>query len=122
VRARLLARPDAEWRVELFDPAQPAASVESLLERVGRVPLPPYIERDDDALDRERYQTVYAAVPGAVAAPTAGPALHARAARAASRPPASSARASPCTSARAPSCRSRRTIRASTSCTPSATC
>ena len=72
VRARLLARPDAEWRVELFDPAQPAASVESLLERVGRVPLPPYIERDDDALDRERYQTVFAAVPGAVAAPTAG--------------------------------------------------
>ncbi len=41
----------------------------------GRPPLPPYIERsetDDDALDRERYQTVFARVPGAVAAPTAG--------------------------------------------------
>jgi len=36
------------------------------------VPLPPYIERPDDAADRERYQTVYAQTPGAVAAPTAG--------------------------------------------------
>ncbi|BAU57887.1 S-adenosylmethionine:tRNA ribosyltransferase-isomerase [Halorhodospira halochloris] len=42
------------------------------LERVGRVPLPPYIRRQDDACDRERYQTVFAARPGAVAAPTAG--------------------------------------------------
>ncbi|MDA0833149.1 MAG: tRNA preQ1(34) S-adenosylmethionine ribosyltransferase-isomerase QueA [Planctomycetota bacterium] len=39
----------------------------------GSVPLPPYLKRTDvDPLDRERYQTVYAAVPGAVAAPTAG--------------------------------------------------
>jgi S-adenosylmethionine:tRNA ribosyltransferase-isomerase len=38
----------------------------------GSVPLPPYVARDADALDRERYQTVYAQVPGAVAAPTAG--------------------------------------------------
>jgi S-adenosylmethionine:tRNA ribosyltransferase-isomerase len=38
----------------------------------GRVPLPPYVAREPDAADRERYQTVYAAVPGAVAAPTAG--------------------------------------------------
>ena len=38
----------------------------------GEVPLPPYIERAPDPADRERYQTVYAAVPGAVAAPTAG--------------------------------------------------
>lgn len=42
------------------------------LEAVGRMPLPPYIHREDEALDRERYQTVYAAAPGAVAAPTAG--------------------------------------------------
>lgn len=42
------------------------------LERSGRVPLPPYIRRPDDARDRERYQTVFAARPGAVAAPTAG--------------------------------------------------
>ncbi|MFP4130034.1 MAG: tRNA preQ1(34) S-adenosylmethionine ribosyltransferase-isomerase QueA [Halorhodospira sp.] len=42
------------------------------LERAGRVPLPPYIRREDDAEDRERYQTVFAHRPGAVAAPTAG--------------------------------------------------
>lgn len=43
-----------------------------LLERYGHMPLPPYIEREDELLDRERYQTVYAKEPGAVAAPTAG--------------------------------------------------
>lgn len=43
-----------------------------VLERSGHVPLPPYIRRDDRAADRERYQTVYARHPGAVAAPTAG--------------------------------------------------
>jgi S-adenosylmethionine:tRNA ribosyltransferase-isomerase len=48
-----------------------------LLSRVGRMPLPPYIRREKDvderdAADRERYQTVYARTPGAVAAPTAG--------------------------------------------------
>lgn len=42
------------------------------LEQVGHVPLPPYIRRADGARDRERYQTVYGVVPGAVAAPTAG--------------------------------------------------
>ncbi len=42
------------------------------LERVGRLPLPPYFERESEADDEERYQTVYAAEPGAVAAPTAG--------------------------------------------------
>jgi len=43
-----------------------------LLDRLGRPPLPPYIRRATEALDRERYQTVYAREPGAVAAPTAG--------------------------------------------------
>ncbi len=43
-----------------------------VLERVGHVPLPPYIQRDDQAVDRERYQTVFARHAGAVAAPTAG--------------------------------------------------
>jgi S-adenosylmethionine:tRNA ribosyltransferase-isomerase len=41
-------------------------------EAEGRVPLPPYVSREPDDADRERYQTVYARVPGAVAAPTAG--------------------------------------------------
>ncbi len=46
--------------------------VEEALQRHGHVPLPPYIDREDEALDRERYQTVYARDPGSVAAPTAG--------------------------------------------------
>lgn len=43
-----------------------------LLEAVGRIPLPPYIDREVETLDRERYQTVFARRHGAVAAPTAG--------------------------------------------------
>jgi S-adenosylmethionine:tRNA ribosyltransferase-isomerase len=46
--------------------------LEKVLLRVGHMPLPPYIARPDDARDNERYQTVYARNPGAVAAPTAG--------------------------------------------------
>lgn len=46
--------------------------VHHVLRRQGSVPLPPYIEHAADGLDAERYQTVYAAAPGAVAAPTAG--------------------------------------------------
>jgi S-adenosylmethionine:tRNA ribosyltransferase-isomerase len=42
------------------------------LHRIGHMPLPPYIHRDDSAEDRERYQTVYAATAGSAAAPTAG--------------------------------------------------
>lgn len=48
-------------------------SVFDLLKRKGKTPLPPYIRREEDSTeDRERYQTVYARSPGAVAAPTAG--------------------------------------------------
>ena len=43
-----------------------------IIERVGETPLPPYLKRDADASDKDRYQTVYAAHEGAVAAPTAG--------------------------------------------------
>jgi S-adenosylmethionine:tRNA ribosyltransferase-isomerase len=46
--------------------------VEDLLEQHGRVPIPPYLGRADDARDVTDYQTVYSRVPGAVAAPTAG--------------------------------------------------
>lgn len=46
--------------------------LERLLSRLGEMPLPPYIERHADASDMERYQTVFAREPGAVAAPTAG--------------------------------------------------
>lgn len=47
-------------------------SVEEALERHGHIPLPPYLGREDEPLDRNRYQTVYARTPGSVAAPTAG--------------------------------------------------
>jgi len=47
-------------------------SISEQLERLGHVPLPPYIDRADETSDRERYQTVFAKRPGAIAAPTAG--------------------------------------------------
>lgn len=47
-------------------------SEDEALERFGHAPLPPYIRREEQASDRERYQTVYAREPGSVAAPTAG--------------------------------------------------
>jgi S-adenosylmethionine:tRNA ribosyltransferase-isomerase len=47
-------------------------NIEELIDRLGHMPLPPYIKRQDTADDRERYQTVYARVRGSVAAPTAG--------------------------------------------------
>jgi S-adenosylmethionine:tRNA ribosyltransferase-isomerase len=50
----------------------PVAEFFATLERVGHVPLPPYIRREDTAVDRERYQTVYAQEAGSAAAPTAG--------------------------------------------------
>jgi S-adenosylmethionine:tRNA ribosyltransferase-isomerase len=46
--------------------------VKDLLQKFGRVPLPPYIKREDEPLDRERYQTVFATQNGSIAAPTAG--------------------------------------------------
>jgi S-adenosylmethionine:tRNA ribosyltransferase-isomerase len=61
---------DGRWHVRLEVDEPPLA----WLERVGEVPLPPYIRRPGgpSGVDRERYQTVYARAPGAVAAPTAG--------------------------------------------------
>lgn len=49
-----------------------ALGMADIMSRFGHMPLPPYIGREDEETDRERYQTVYARVPGAVAAPTAG--------------------------------------------------
>ena len=48
------------------------SGVSEHLERLGHIPLPPYIHRTDEVSDRERYQTVFAKQPGAIAAPTAG--------------------------------------------------
>jgi S-adenosylmethionine:tRNA ribosyltransferase-isomerase len=50
----------------------PENSFVSLLEKYGKVPLPPYIKRDSLEMDKHRYQTVYAKTPGAIASPTAG--------------------------------------------------
>jgi S-adenosylmethionine:tRNA ribosyltransferase-isomerase len=57
---------------DLFELDSPALDLMDLMQRCGHVPLPPYITRTDDELDLQRYQTVYAERPGAVAAPTAG--------------------------------------------------
>ena len=71
LEAEILSRGELGIRTLRFlsrdgDPAQ------KHLERLGHIPLPPYIEREDEISDRERYQTVFAKNPGAVAAPTAG--------------------------------------------------
>lgn len=50
----------------------PGGDVDEAIDRIGHVPLPPYIKRSDTPADRERYQTVYARRRGSVAAPTAG--------------------------------------------------
>jgi len=63
----ILAREGRELRVRLHADDEQAA-----LERHGHMPLPPYIDRPDNAQDRTRYQTVFARHAGAVAAPTAG--------------------------------------------------
>ena len=56
---------------ELLRIESPGENLMELLDRAGHVPLPPYIHRPDRPLDRERYQSLFAAKPGAVAAPTA---------------------------------------------------
>ena len=64
--AEMVARHDALFELRFAEEVLP------LLERVGHMPLPPYIDRPDEDADRERYQTVYSQRLGAVAAPTAG--------------------------------------------------
>jgi S-adenosylmethionine:tRNA ribosyltransferase-isomerase len=66
VRATVLGREDELFRLRFSEP------VEGVLERHGTVPLPPYVAHRAGPQDAERYQTVYAENPGAVAAPTAG--------------------------------------------------
>jgi S-adenosylmethionine:tRNA ribosyltransferase-isomerase len=67
-RVRVLGREGAFFELR-FETAEP---LEKLLARLGRMPLPPYIAREAGEADAERYQTVFAREPGAVAAPTAG--------------------------------------------------
>ncbi|MDO8597853.1 MAG: S-adenosylmethionine:tRNA ribosyltransferase-isomerase, partial [Sulfuricaulis sp.] len=68
VRARVIERKGEFYEIE-FEGEEPLLHI---LERIGHIPLPPYIARPDADADRERYQTVFAQAPGAVAAPTAG--------------------------------------------------
>ncbi|OGU13523.1 MAG: tRNA preQ1(34) S-adenosylmethionine ribosyltransferase-isomerase QueA [Geobacteraceae bacterium GWC2_53_11] len=67
--ATVLSRSDSDNWLVGFSGNEP---FEIWLEREGHMPLPPYLQRDDSTVDRERYQTVIAREPGAVAAPTAG--------------------------------------------------
>ncbi len=68
VVARVVAR-RGDWYELEFQTEQPVVDV---LQAIGHMPLPPYITRPDGPADQERYQTVFAHTPGAVAAPTAG--------------------------------------------------
>lgn len=70
VSAVVVGRSDDLFRVQ-FD-LRNGMTIDALIETQGQLPLPPYIERTPDQSDLERYQTVYADKPGAVAAPTAG--------------------------------------------------
>lgn len=70
--ARILREPGPGGVIEVHVHPTGDLPFEAALEASGHMPLPPYVRRPDDAADRERYQTVFARVPGAVAAPTAG--------------------------------------------------
>jgi S-adenosylmethionine:tRNA ribosyltransferase-isomerase len=65
-RLAVIEREDDFWRVEF------SADAHEIFDRMGEMPLPPYVARAAEPEDRDRYQTVYAREPGAVAAPTAG--------------------------------------------------
>ena len=69
LHAEVIARGEFGERTLRFDPIPDFFGA---VEKLGHIPLPPYIGRDDRAADRERYQTVYARERGSVAAPTAG--------------------------------------------------
>ena len=69
LRAEVLERGPFGERLLQFEPS---SAFLDIVERIGHIPLPPYIHREDGLLDRERYQTVFARARGSVAAPTAG--------------------------------------------------
>ncbi|WP_085247717.1 tRNA preQ1(34) S-adenosylmethionine ribosyltransferase-isomerase QueA [Gilliamella mensalis] len=66
INVTMLARHDSLFELQF------PSDILTILNKIGHIPLPPYIDRPDDEQDREVYQTVYSKVPGAVAAPTAG--------------------------------------------------
>lgn len=68
VRVKVVARENDLFHLQFLC----EAPVLDVLNRIGHIPLPPYMERTDEQMDKQRYQTVYAQKEGAVAAPTAG--------------------------------------------------
>lgn len=71
LKARLLVK-NAAWNTIEFISASDGVDISRELDRLGNIPLPPYIKRKAEPLDNERYQTVYAEKGGATASPTAG--------------------------------------------------
>lgn len=69
VRVKMRGRQDALFELEI---TEKTTALLDVLQKIGHMPLPPYIDRPDEEADQERYQTVYNKIPGAVAAPTAG--------------------------------------------------
>jgi S-adenosylmethionine:tRNA ribosyltransferase-isomerase len=69
LEAEVVAAADYGERTLRFKPTD---DFRDILDRIGHMPLPPYIHRDDTAADRDRYQTVFSHEPGSAAAPTAG--------------------------------------------------
>jgi S-adenosylmethionine:tRNA ribosyltransferase-isomerase len=72
LHVRLLGRSEEDGLLEVALWSPTGEPVQDAIRAAGHVPLPPYIKRDDDQVDRDRYQTVFARVDGAIAAPTAG--------------------------------------------------
>ncbi|MCS6966422.1 MAG: S-adenosylmethionine:tRNA ribosyltransferase-isomerase [Candidatus Kapabacteria bacterium] len=71
LHARILELASGQGQVQLYWEPKTYTLAE-ILHHLGHVPLPPYLHRPDEPEDREHYQTVYASIPGSVAAPTAG--------------------------------------------------
>jgi S-adenosylmethionine:tRNA ribosyltransferase-isomerase len=71
LEAEVVAHRDRGQRTLRFS-SRPGSTVTEQLNLLGHIPLPPYIDRADEPSDRERYQTIFASHPGAIAAPTAG--------------------------------------------------
>ncbi|WP_410687879.1 tRNA preQ1(34) S-adenosylmethionine ribosyltransferase-isomerase QueA [Avibacterium paragallinarum] len=69
IKMIMTARHESLFEVKI---AEKNTALLDILQKIGHMPLPPYIDRPDEEADQERYQTVYNKVPGAVAAPTAG--------------------------------------------------
>jgi S-adenosylmethionine:tRNA ribosyltransferase-isomerase len=69
LQAEVISAGEFGERILRFDPVQ---DFQAILNKIGHMPLPPYIHRDDSEEDRDRYQTVFSHEPGSAAAPTAG--------------------------------------------------